>query len=768
MLFRALAVLIALVAGAAPGLLWAANAVTIKDIRIEGIQRTEAGTVFNYLPLKVGDSIDEDKAAAAIRALFATGFFADVKIAVDGEVLVVTVQERPAIFTIDINGAKDITKDSLKDALKSVGIAESRIYDKSLIDRAEKELKRQYLGRGRYSAQVVTTVKPLERNRVALTFDIDEGDVARIQEVHFHGNQAFKESELLDLMVLTTPGWLTWYNKNDQYSKQKLSSDLETIRSFYQNRGYLEFNIDSTQVSITPERDAIFITVNLTEGQRYTVSEVNLTGTFPVPEEELRGLITLKPGESFSRERVTETTKKLSDRLANEGYSFANIGAEPTLDKAHATAAFTFNVDPGRRVYVRRINVIGNAKTRDEVIRREVRQLEGAWYSTDKVNRSKTRLERLGYFSEINVETPAVPGTTDQVDVNFTVTERSTGSIQLGAGYSTAEKLILTTSISQNNIFGTGNSVTLALNTGRLSRTISISEFDPYYTDEGIGRGFSLYDRKVDTSSLNGVSPYSSESLGGDVSFSVPLSETDAVGIGAGAEHTKLGVFQTSALRYLDFVNRFGTVTTTLKLNASFSRDSRDSVLFPTKGLLQSYSLETGLPGGDLHYYRADIRGQYLFPLAAINLPRVSVSLNGQYGFANGLNGQPLAFFKNFFGGGVGSVRGYATNTLGPKDPNNNQIAIGGNRLLVTSAELLFPFPGSKIEKTLRLSLFTDAGNVFGPGDPISFGNLRYSAGTALTWYSPVGPLKLSYAIPLRKQPFDNVERLQFTLGQSF
>jgi outer membrane protein insertion porin family len=763
MFLRALAVFLALMAGAA----WGADSITVKDIRIEGIQRTEAGTVFNYLPVKVGDTVDDAKAADAIRALFATGFFADVKIAFDGDVLVVTVQERPAIFTIDINGAKDITKDSLKDALKTVGIAESRIYDKSLIDRAEKELKRQYLGRGRYSAQVTTTVKQLERNRVALTFDIDEGEVARIREIHFHGNKVYSEGELLDLMVLTTPGWLTWYSKNDQYSKQKLSSDLETVRSYYQNRGYLEFAIDSTQVAITPDREGIYITVNITEGQRYTVSEISLAGAFPVPEEELRKSLVMKPGEAFSRERVTESSKRISDRLANDGYSFANVTPEPTLDKEHATAAFVFNIDPGRRVYVRRINIIGNAKTRDEVIRREIRQLEGGWYSVEKVNRSKTRLERLGFFSEINVETPAVAGTTDQVDVNFTVTERSTGSIQLGAGYSTSEKLILSTSVSQNNIFGTGNALTVSLNTGTLSRTIAVSYFTPYWTDEGIGRGFSVYDRKVDTASLTGVAPYQSESLGADMNFVVPLSETDAVGLGAGAERTRLGVFSTSALRYLDFVNRFGSTTTTFKTTGSFSRDSRDSILFPTSGFLQQYSLEVGLPGGDLHYYRGDVHAQYLLPLSPI-LPKVSLSLNGEYGFANGFSGQPLPFFKNFFGGGVGSVRGYTTNTLGPKDPNNNAIAIGGNRLLVMNTELLFPFPGSKLDKSLRLSTFFDAGNVFGAGDAIGGASLRYSGGFALTWYSPVGPLKLSYAVPIRKQPLDNIERLQFTLGQSF
>ena len=764
MFLRALALFLALVAGVA----WGADPITVKDIRIEGIQRIEAGTVFNYLPVKVGDKVDDTKAADAIRALFATGFFSDVKISFDGDVLVVTVQERPAIFTIDINGAKDITKDSLKDALKTVGIAESRVYDKSLIDRAEKELKRQYLGRGRYSAQITTTVKPLERNRVSITFDIDEGEVARIREIRFHGNSVFSSDTLTDLMVLTTPGWLTWYNKNDQYSKQKLSSDLETIRSFYQNRGYLEFAVESTQVSITPDREGIYITVNLSEGQRYTVTDVSLAGTFPVAQEELSSLVTIKAGDTFSRERITESTKRISDRLANEGYSFANVTPEPTLDKEHATAVFVFNIDPGRRVYVRHVNIAGNAKTRDEVIRREVRQLEGGWYSVEKVNRSKTRLERLGYFSEINVETPGVPGTTDQVDVNFTVTERSTGSIQLGAGYSTSERLILSTSVSQNNIFGTGQSVTVALNTGALSRTISLSTFDPYWTDEGIGRGYQIYDRKVNTASLAGVAPYQSESLGAGANFGIPLSETEAMGVGLGFESTRLGVFSTSALRYLDFVNRFGDLTNTIKVTGSFTRDSRDSILFPTKGLLQSYSMEVGLPGGDLHYYRADINGQYLTPIDFIS-PRISLSLKGEIGIAGGLGGQPLPFFKNYFGGGVNSIRGYTTNTLGPRDPNNDNIAIGGDRLLVTNTELLFPFPGAKLEKSLRLSTFFDAGNVYGPGDQFSgLQSLRFSTGAALTWYSPVGPLKLSYAFPLHRQPLDNIERLQFTLGQTF
>ena len=763
MFLRSLTFIFALMAGVA----FAADPVTIKDIRIEGIQRTEAGTVFNYLPLKVGDEVDEGKAADSIKALFATGFFSDVKIAIDKDVLIVTVQERPTIFTMEIIGAKDISKDSLKDGLKQVGIAESRVYDQSLLDRAEKELRRQYQGRGRYSAKITTSVKNLERNRVALTFDIEEGEVARIQDVHINGATVFPESDLLDLMTMTTPGWFTWYSKNDQYSKQKLSGDLETLKSYYQNRGYLDFNIDSTQVAITPERDAIFITINITEGKVYMVTDVTMSGLFPVPEDELRKLITLKSGEPFSRERVTESIKNVSDRLANEGYSFANVNAEPQTDKDKATAGFNFSVDPGRRVYVRRINITGNAKTRDEVVRREIRQLEGAWYSIDKVNRSKTRLERLGFFSEINVDSVPVPGTTDQVDVNVSLTEKSTGSIQLGAGYSSAQKVILSTSISQNNIFGTGNSLTLALNTGSLSRTLSLSYYNPYFTEEGIGRGYSIYDRKVDTTLLTGVAPYTSDTYGADINFSIPLSETDAVGVGAGYEHTKLSVISTSPTQYINFVNSFGSETDAIKVNGNFSRDSRDSILYPTSGLLQQYGLELGVPGGALHYYRADVHGQYLVPLTAVSLPRVSLSLNGQLGLANGYSGQSLPFFKNFFGGGVGSVRGFGTSTLGPRDPSTG-VSVGGTKLIVAQGELLFPFPGIKTDKSVRLSFFTDAGNVYGAGESPTFGTLRMSAGTAFTWYSPVGPLKFSYAIPVKSQSVDTLERLQFTLGSSF
>jgi outer membrane protein insertion porin family len=739
---------------------------TIRDIRVEGAQRIEAGTIFSYLPLKVGDAVTDEKASAALKSLYDTGFFSDVRLESDHDVLVVIVQERPAISKIDINGAKEFNKEQLTEALKSIGLAESRIYDKSLLDKAEKELKRQYLSKGRYSAQVTTTVTPMERNRVALTFNISEGEVARIKEINIVGATVFKEKVLLDQLQLTTSDWFTWYTKNDQYSKQKLSGDLETLRTYYQNHGYLEFAVDSTQVSITPDKQDIYITINVAEGQQYKVSDVKLAGQFIVPEDDLKKLVTLKSGDTFSREKVTNSTKAISDRLGNEGYSFANINANPEINKEERTAAFTFVVDPGRRVYVRHINIFGNARTRDEVIRREIRQMEGGWYSIELVNRSKERINRLGFFSDVTVDSPPVPGTTDQVDVNFTVVERQTGSIQLGAGYSSAEKVVLSASISQNNLFGSGNSLTLSVNSGSISRTYALTYYNPYWTEDGIGRSWSVYDRTINTTSMTGVSPYMTRTIGADMHLSVPLSETNAYSFGIGYESTDVTVVSNSPIQYLDFVNQYGDVAKTLKADVGFSRDSRDSILYPTKGLDQRYSLEVGLPGADLKYYRATIKEQLLTPVGH----DISLSFTGNLGYGHGYAGMPLPFFKNFFAGGVNSVRGYYTSSLGPHTQTivGDILNLGGTEMITGSIEALFPMPGLKNDKSFRLSTFIDTGNVYGNGEPFGLGLLRYSAGVGLSWYSPMGPLTFSYAVPLHAQPGDNVERLQFQMGTTF
>lgn len=730
----------------------------IKDIRVEGIQRTEAGTIFSYLPVKVGDTMNDEKAAATIKSLFATGFFKDVRCEAENGVLIVIVQERPAISQIDIVGAKDISADDLKKSLKQVGLAESRIFDKALLERAEQELKRQYIGRGRYAATVSTTVTPLERNRVAITFSIAEGDVAKIRQINIIGNRAFPEKELLDLFTLTTPGWLTFFTKNDQYSKQKLSADLETLRSFYLDRGYLEFNIDSTQVSITPNKADIYITISATEGAKYTISEVKLAGELLLPEDEFRKLIKIRPGEVFSRERLTESTKLISDRLGNDGYAFANVNAAPELNKQKRQVSFTFFIDPGRRVYVRRINISGNTRTRDEVIRRELRQLESGWYNADLINRSKQRIDKLGYFSDVNVETPAVPGTTDQVDVNYSVTEKPTGNILLGIGFSNAEGIIFNAAVTQSNIFGSGNFLSAQINTGRVNRVISVSFTNPYYTVDGVSLGFDVYKRNLDTTSLS-VSPFKTSTVGGTARFGLPISEVDTISYGLGYEDTGIEVFSTSPQRYIDFVNQFGSDNKTILGVIGFTRDRRDSVIYTTSGTLFRFNAEVGLPGADLKYYKLSAQEQYYYPLSKY----FTLQLDGEIGIGGGYNGQPLPFFKNFFAGGNNSVRGFETNSIGPKD--NNGDALGDTHRIVGSAEVLFPVPGFTDVKALRLGTFVDVGTVASSFD---FGSLRYSVGIDVAWTSPFGPIRFSIAQPIRKLSDDKIQRFQFTFGTTF
>ena len=743
------------------GIAHAFDPFVVRDIRVEGIQRIEAGTVFSYLPVKVGETMTEEKAAAAIKALFATGFFKDVRLEVQRDVLIVMVHERPAVAQIDFVGNKEFDKETLMKGLRETGLAEGRSYDKALLDRAEQEIKRQYLARGHYAASVVTTVTPLERNRVGISFSINEGDVAKIRQINIVGNKAYKEDDLLDLLVLQTPGWMTWYTKNDQYSKQKLSGDLETLRSFYLNNGYLEFNIDSTQVSITPDKKDIYITINITEGDKYTVSDVKLGGELLLPEAELRSLIKLKPGETFSREKLNESTKAITDRLGNEGYAFANTNAVPELDKAKKQVALTILVDPGRRVYVRRINISGNNRTRDEVIRRELRQLEGAYYDADRIQKSKVRLDRLGYFTEVDVETPAVPGTSDQVDVNFKVKERPTGAVTIGAGFSSTEKLILSGSISQDNIFGSGKHISAQLSTSNINRNISLSYTNPYYTVDGVSRGFDIYDRRTDASEL-GLGFYTTDTIGGGVRYGIPLTEVDSLGFGLSVERTKLGVDNTSPLRYQDFVREFGHNNTAIPGTISWVRDQRDSALQPNKGSLIRSSLEAGLPGGTIKYYKLTEKVQWYRPLTRT----YTLMLNGEIGAADGLGGKSLPFYKNFYAGGVESVRGYDSYSLGPRDASG--AVLGGTKRVLGNAEVLFPMPGTGANRSMRLSVFLDAGQVYGSDEKIRLSELRYSTGVSFIWISPIGPLRFSYGHPLNAKSGDNVQHLQFQLGQVF
>jgi outer membrane protein insertion porin family len=731
---------------------------TIKDIRVEGIQRTEAGTVFSYLPVKVGDTMDDEKATQAIRALFATGFFRDVSLEVDNGVLVVVVQERPSVAQIEFAGMREFDKEGVLKALRQVGLAEGRIFDRGLLDRAEQELKRQYLSRGMYAVNINTTITPLERNRVAINFNVEEGDIAKIRQISVIGANAFREKELVDLFVLRTPGWLTWFSKQDQYSRQKLSADLETLRSHYLDRGYLEFNIDSTQVSITPDKKDIYITVSITEGPKYSISGIKVAGEKLVPEEEVLKLIKVKPGDTFSRAALTESTKAISDRLGNEGYAFANVNAIPERDKEKNEVAFTFFIDPGRRVYVRRINIAGNNRTRDEVIRREMRQFEGGWFSAERLNLSRRRVDKLGYFTEVNIETPAVPGTTDQIDVNVSVTEKPTGVILLGAGFGSGEGVILSGSVSQQNIFGSGKHVTAQVGTSKLNTTYALSYTDPYFTVDGVSQGFDVYLREVDAVN-SGLGFYQTKTLGGTVRLGVPISEIDTINYGLGYERTRITTFPESPLFYRDYVATFGDENSTILGTVGWTRDGRDSLIYPTSGTLHKVSGEVGLPGGTLKYYKTAYQYQRYFPLTS----SYTVMLNGEAGFGEGYGGKPLPFFRNFFAGGVSSVRGFKTFTIGPKDTNGDPR--GGSRRLVGNAELLFPFPGLEKDRSVRMSAFVDAGMV---DDTYNFGSFRYSTGLGVLWVSPLGPLKVSVALPLASEPGDRKQPFQFTIGGVF
>ena len=747
---------------------WATEPFVVRDIRVEGIQRTEAGTVFSYLPIKVGDILNEERAREAIKALYATGFFKDVRLKSENDILVVEVDERPAIAEISINGAKEFEKSKLVEGLKQAGISESRIFSRSLLDRAEQELKRQYISRGKYAVKITTTTTPLERNRVAINFDINEGRTARIKRINFVGNEKFKDSELRSELVLRKPDLLSWFTKNDQYSKQKLAADLETLRSFYLDRGYLEFNIESTQVSITPDMRDIYITINITEGDQYTVSDIKVAGNTIISEEEIRKLILLKTGAVFARKKLTESIKLITDRLGDDGYAFANINASPEIDHENRHAGFTFFIDPGRRVYIRHIDITGNDRTRDEVIRREFRQMEGAWHSTKHINNSKQRVDRLGFFNTVDVETPAVPNKTDQVDVKVRVEERPTGAIMFGAGYSDRQGLILNGSVSQNNIFGTGNFFSLDVNTGAINKTYAASFTNPYFTVDGVSLGFDVYKRDLDTRPLSRVGTFKTETVGAGFRLGIPVAENDIVSLGLAAENTILSVFENSPKRNIDFVNEFGRSTNNFPLTLSWARDRRDSAIWPTSGTTHRLFGEVSVPGGDLDYYKISYHQKWYFPIT----DNLTLMLNGEFGYGDSYAGRTLPFFKNFFAGGNNSVRGYDLNSLGPRDVLNNTIstrlfAVGASKRVVGNIELMFPVPFMREDRSLRLSAFLDGGTTFNSFNELN-NFMRYSAGVALTWVSPMGPLKVSLAEPLNDIPTDNLQRFQFMFGQQF
>jgi outer membrane protein insertion porin family len=743
----------------------------ISDIRVEGLQRIAAGTVFNLLPVKIGDTTTDEVTAAIIRTLYGSGFFDDVSVERDGSVLVIAVRERPAVAEIVITGNKDIDEEKLREGLKEIGMAEGRVFNPSVLDRIEQELRNQYYARGKYGVDVQSTVSPLERNRVRVTISIVEGMTARIKQINIIGNEDFEEKELLAQFKLGETKWHSFYSKNDQYSKQKLAGDLEALRSFYLDRGYIQFEIKSTQVSISADKKDIYITVGIAEGDVFAVSDIQLAGEPSVPAEQLFPLIQIRRGESFSRKATTESAERISNLLADRGYAFANVNTIPEIDEANKQVSVIFFVDPGKRVYVRRVNMKGNTRTRDEVLRREMRQVEAAWFSSELVRKSRERLQRLGYFDDVTIETPAVPGSADQVDVNVTVKEKPSGNLLAGVGFSQSQGIIFNTSVSQNNFLGTGKRISFAFNNSRSNRLYQLAYTNPYYTIDGISRGFELSYRETDFAELSSADYLTDVGVAG-FTFGLPITDTSRAGLGLRYQYTNFEAGRSALAQ--DFVLQNGDNFNDFILTASYTNDSRNTALFPTKGSLQALLAEVAIPGSDLQYYRITYRHRHYVPLTR----RFTFSLRADLGYGDGIGDtDALPFFENFFAGGPRSVRGWEENTLGPRETTLDQDPVGGNVKINGSIELFAPPPiGGAFENSLRLGAFFDFGNVWTTANAndlvapegFSLGDLRYSAGLSAVWLSPVGALTVSVAYPFNDKEEDKTEIFQFGFGSTF
>lgn len=767
-----------------------AESFTISDIRVNGLQRVSAGSVFGALPLNVGEQADDRQLVDATRALFKTGFFQDIQLGRDGDVLVITVVERPSISSIEIEGNKAITSEDLLKGLKQSGLSEGEIFQRATLEGVRNELQRQYVAQGRYSAEIETEVIPQPRNRVALKININEGTVAAIQHINVVGNSVFPDEDLIDLFELKTTNWLSFFKNDDKYAREKLSGDLERLRSYYLDRGYINMDISSTQVSITPDKKHVYITVNVDEGEKYKVREVKLSGDLKVPEEEVKKLLLVKDGQVFSRKVMTTTSELITRRLGNEGYTFANVNGVPEAHDEDHSVSITFVVDPGKRAYVNRINFRGNTKSEDEVLRREMRQMEGGWASTYLIDQSKTRLERLGFFKEVNVETPQVPGTDDQIDVNYSVEEQASGSITASVGFAQNAGLILGGSISQNNFLGTGNKVSVGLTRSEFQSRYNFGFVDPYWTVDGVSLGYNAFYRTTDYDELDTeVSSYAVDSLGAGVSIGYPISETARLTYGLTVQQDEIntGVFTVDEI--FDFLEQEGDSYTNLKASVGWSESTLNKGVLANRGRSQSLVFESTVPGSDLSFFKLDYRGQVFAPLTDNYTLRLHTELGygDSYGSTSG-----LPFYENYFAGGFGSVRGFKDNSLGPRstpslgeavtgnegtlaDPDQDALPFGGNVLVTGGVELLFPMPFVKDQRSLRTAVFWDVGNVFDSScgsrtncTGIDAGELASSVGVGLTWITALGPLSFSLAAPIVKPDDADTQVFQFSLGQTF
>ena len=775
---------------------------TIEDIRIEGLQRVAPGTVFNYLPVKVGDDFDQRLATESIRALFKTGFFKDVRLEQEGDTLVIYIEERPSIASVKITGNKDISSDDLKKALKGIGMTEGKVFDRATLDKVEQEMRRQYFARGKYGVKIDTSVTDLPRNRVDIEITVSEGKVATIKQINIVGNHSFSDEQVTQDFEQNTGNLLSFYTKSDHYSKQKLSADLERLRSFYLDRGYINSQIESTQVAMSPDRKEIYLTVNLKEGDVYKVSDVQVTGKIIIRPEEIIPLVGIGPGDVFSRKLATQSQKAISDRLGDEGYIFCNVNMVPEIDELTKTVRMTFFVDPGKKVYVRRINFSGNTKTRDEVIRREMRQMEAAWASSTKIERSKVRLERLGYFQEVNVETPAVPGTSDQIDVNYKITEKSSGNITAGVGYSQLQGIIFNAAVTQDNVFGTGKRVGFNFNNSRLNTIYNVSYFNPYASVDGVSHGFDVAYRKMNAYYTN-LANYTTDTGDIGTNLAIPVNEFDRITFNLDLNRTNVKTNAYSPVQILDYIRYY--TKDPLKTNYAFDyipvavgyvHDTLNRAMFPTEGGAQRIQVMATPPvfGSDsVAFFKASAKTQHFFPLAK----DLTLQLAAEAAYGDGFNGAPaLPFWENFFAGGPQSMRGFFPSSLGPKTISNQVgqgglLSLGGSSKIVMQAEILAPLPFMEDSKSIRIGAFFDVGNVYcnafqvpGPKGYVSAANgnpsdglcyapvkgdfLRYSPGILARWISPFGAIGFSVAHPLNTVYGDHLQSFQFSFGQTF
>ena len=778
----------------------AAAPFTIQDIRVEGLQRTEPATVFNYLPVKVGDTFTDAQGEEIIKTLYATGFFDDVRVETLGNQVLLTVVERPVISSLSVTGGKTLSNDAIRKNLDAFGLGQSRSFNQATLNQAIAGLQQEYRNRGKNSVSITPEITRLERNRVAVDVKIDEGPTTTITDIEFNGNERYSDRQLRNQMSLSEGGLFTWISKSNRFSETKFRQDLESINDFYQHNGYFDFRITDVDVAMSEDKKAQTIKVDVHEGQRYRWGKVVIEGdTREVPKAELEKLLTMKEGSWYDRSKMMDSLKTMQDRMGSAGYAFSQIDVRPQANPETGVVDFTLLVAPDRKVYVNRINISGNNKTRDEVVRRELRQMESAPYDVSKIQRSRERVELLGYFDNVQVDAQPVAGTPDQVDLNMSVNERATGSLEVAAGWVQDDGLVLSAGVSQDNLFGTGKSVSARVSNAKVSKQASLSFTDPYFTPDGVSLGYDIYYRGYNPyKSDNNRLGYKTDTYGIGARMGVPITEYDRVNFGLGLERLNVKLYedQNPPPRYQEFVRQNGEKNWIVKGNVGWGRNKTDSALWPTRGYMTSVNLDAGLPGGDLQYYSLNHDQKWFFPLSK----DFTLMLSGEVGYGDGYGKtEQLPFFQNFYGGGLGSVRGYESGSLGPKyktqytdDSYSSSVSsYGGNYKAYAGAELLFPMPGIKDQRTVRLSLFADAGSVwdgrtynagaYNDKNPngtngaytgehkSTFSNeLRYSAGAAVTWLSPLGPLKFSYAYPMKKKPEDQIQRFQFQLGTTF